>query len=126
MVNAMFDQVTQDTFTEYVKNNENVLVYFWAPWCSACKSQDPVLQKIQESFPNQIKVARIDTQKNSNLAMAYQILGTPTLMFFKNGKKVRFKSKNMGKVDRLVGAQPIKTLQAISKYIIDMKIIKSS
>ncbi len=122
----MFDQVTQDTFTAYVKNNENVLVYFWAPWCSACKSQDPVLQQIQQTYPNQIRVGRIDTQKNPDLATAYQILGTPTLMFFKNGKKVRFKSKSTGKVDRLVGAQPFKPLQAISKYIIDMKIIKSS
>lgn len=119
----MFDMVSQENFTQYVKDNANVIAYFWATWCGACKAQDPVLQKILNAFPNQIKVARIDTEKNHSLALAYQILGTPTLMFFKKGNKVRFKSKKAGRIDRLVGAQDFRTLQGIARFLINMKIV---
>ena len=119
----MFDIVTQETFTQYVKDNENVIAYFWATWCGACRAQDPILEKIINVYPNQIKVARIDIEKNPSLALAYQILGTPTLMFFKKGNKVRFKSKKAGRIDRLVGAQDFRRLQGIVRFLIDMKIV---
>ena len=120
----MFEMVRQENFTEYVKSNENVVAYFSSQHCGACKIQDPILQKILQDFSNKIKVARIETEKNPSLAMAYQILGTPTLMFFKKGNKVRFKSKAGDKIDRLVGAQDLRRLQGIVKYLINMKIIK--
>ncbi len=120
----LFDMVTQNNFTEYVKSNENVIAYFWATWCGACKAQDPVLEQIATVFPNQIKVARIDTEKNPSLAIAYQILGTPTLMLFKKGNKVRFKSKKGGKIDRFVGAQDFRHLKGVVNYLINMKIMK--
>ena len=119
----MFDLITQDNFTEYVKKNANVFAYFWATWCSACRAQDPILQQIMNAFPNQIRVARIDTEQNPSLAMAYQVFGTPTLMFFKKGNKVRFKSKKGGRIDRLVGAQDFRRLQGIAQYLINMKIV---
>ena len=100
----MFDDVTQDTFRDYIKKNKNVIVYFWTPWCGACRFQEPVLEQISHAFPNQIKIARIDAERNSHLALSYQVRATPTLLFFKNGKKVRFKSKSGGRIDRLVGA----------------------
>lgn len=119
----MFDIVTQENFTQYVKDNENVIAYFWATWCGACRTQDPFLQKLINTFPSQIKIARIDTEKNPSLALAYQILGTPTLMFFKRGNKVRFKSKKGDRIDRLVGAQDFRILQGIVRYLINMKIV---
>ncbi len=119
----MFDMVTQDNFTEYVKQNNNIIAYFWATWCGACKAQDPILQQIINAFPNQIKVARIDTERNPALAMAYEVMGTPTLIFFKKGNKVRFKSKTGDRIDRLVGAQDFKRLQGIARYLINMQIV---
>ncbi|TFG04212.1 MAG: thioredoxin [Promethearchaeota archaeon] len=120
----MFDLVTQDTFTEFVKSNENVIAYFWTQWCGACKMQDPILEQILKISQNSLKVARVDIQQNPALAQAYQVLGTPTLMFFKKGNKVRFKAKSGVRIDRLVGAQDFQRLQEISRYVINMTIIK--
>lgn len=120
----MFENVSQQNFTQFVKDNENVVVYFWSLHCGACKAQDPVLQKILQTHSDQLKVARVDTGHNPNLAMAYQILGTPTLMFFKRGNLVRFKSKSGARIDRLVGAQDLRRLQGVIHYLINMKIVE--
>ena len=120
----MFDIVTQNDFTDYVQKNENVIAYFWTNWCGACRAQNPILEQIIRTFPNQIKVAQIDIEQNPNIALSYQTLGTPTLIFFKNGKKIRFKSKAGARIDRLVGAQDFRRLKGIVQYILDMKIMK--
>ncbi|MFX1293518.1 MAG: thioredoxin family protein [Promethearchaeota archaeon] len=119
----MFEMVTQDNFIDYLQSNENVIAYFWATWCGACKAQNSILEQIIKSFPNKIKVAQIDIDRNQNLALAYQILGTPTFIFFKNGKKIRFKSKAGDRIDRFVGVQDFRRLQGPVRYIINMKII---
>ncbi|MHA1264374.1 MAG: thioredoxin family protein [Candidatus Helarchaeota archaeon] len=123
-MSQFYDVVSQDTFRDYLKSHENVLVYFWMPWCGACKMQEPVLQQIKKVAGPYLKIARVDLQQNPALAQAYQIIGTPTLMFFKQGKKVRFKSKSGGRIDRLVGAQDFRRLQDIVRYLLNMKIVK--
>ncbi len=119
----MFDTVSQENFTDYIKVNETVIAFFTAAWCGACRLQDPILNRVIETLSNRIKIAQIDVDQNPNLARAYHILGTPTLMFFKKGNLVRFKSKGGGRIDKLVGVQELTKLQGIIQYVINMKIV---
>jgi thioredoxin 1 len=119
----MFDVVTDSTFNDFLKRNGNVIAYFWAPTCGACKTQEVILNQIVNTYPNRIKIAQIDVNKNPALSSAYQIKGTPTLFFFKQAKIVRFKAGSGERVDRLVGARDFNQLQGIISYFITMKIV---
>jgi thioredoxin len=120
---SMFDVITDSTFNDFLNKNENVIVYFWAVTCGACKAQDVILNQIIKVFPNKIKIAQIDVNKNPALSFAYQIQGTPTILFFKRAKIVRFKAGTSGRTDRLVGARGLHQLQGIISFLINMKIM---
>lgn len=119
----MFDIVTDSTFNDFLKKNENVVAYFWAATCGACKAQDVILNQIEKTFPNRLKIAQIDVNRSPALNYAYQIMGTPTLMFFKRAKIVRFKAGEGVRTDRLVGARGLPQLQGIISFLINMKIV---
>ena len=119
----MFDVITDSTFNDFLNKNENVIAYFWASTCGACKAQDIILNQIEKVFPNRIKIAQIDVNKNPALSYAYQIQGTPTLLFFKYAKIVRFKVGAGARTDRLVGARGLPQLQGIVSFLVNMKIL---
>jgi thioredoxin 1 len=120
----MFETLTDNSFNQFLQNNENVIAYFSATWCGPCKMQEPVLEQIANSFPN-IRIGQIDVDRNPALSMAYGIKGTPTLLFFKQGKIVRFKAGS-GRVDRLVGAQDFNRLQKLVAFLTKMRIAAKS
>jgi thioredoxin 1 len=62
-----------------------VLVDFSADWCGACRALSPILAEF-ESRNSDVKVVRVNIDKNRELAEYFQIRAIPTLMVFKNGK----------------------------------------
>ncbi|MEM9922706.1 MAG: thioredoxin [Cyanobacteria bacterium P01_D01_bin.50] len=102
-------QVTDSTFKQEVLDSEvPVLVDFWAPWCGPCRMVAPVVDEISSQFEGQIKVVKVNTDENPNVASQYGIRSIPTLMIFKGGQKV----------DMVVGAVPKTTLaNTLDKYL---------
>jgi thioredoxin 1 len=100
--------VTDDSFEEEViKSSLPVLVDFWAPWCGPCRMVAPIVDEIAQEYEGKLKVLKINTDENPNIASQYGIRSIPTLMIFKGGEKV----------DTVVGAVPKNTLSAtISKH----------
>ena len=75
-------ELTQATFEKTIKDNDIVMIDFWAPWCGPCRSFAPLYEKISEKYPN-IVFAKVNTEEEKELAGQFQIRSIPTLMIFK-------------------------------------------
>lgn len=101
--------VTDASFKQDVLESDvPVLVDFWAPWCGPCRMVAPVVDEIAQQYEGQVKVVKLNTDENPNVASQYGIRSIPTLMIFKGGQRV----------DMVVGAVPKTTLaNTLEKYI---------
>jgi thioredoxin 1 len=83
--------------TEVLKSDQPVLVDFWAEWCGPCRMLAPTIDKIADAYAGKVKVGKLDTDANREVAMKYQISAIPTILLFKGGqvaeKMVGFKSE---------------------------------
>jgi len=78
---ANFDQ-------EVLKSSEPVLVDFFAEWCGPCKAMAPALEQVAADMKGKVKVAKLDVDQNPAVTQKYAIQAMPTLLIFKDGKKV--------------------------------------
>ncbi|WP_420601123.1 thioredoxin [Flagellimonas sp.] len=76
------------SFTKLIKSKPRVLVDFYADWCGPCKVLAPILSQVKEELGDQIRIAKIDVDKNPKIAGKYQVRGVPTMLLFKDGKQV--------------------------------------
>ena len=81
------EEVTQANFENIVlKSTKLVLVDFWAQWCGPCRKLSPVLEQIQNEMIENLKVVKVDADKNQAVASEYGVFSLPSLLLFKNGE----------------------------------------
>ena len=73
---------------EVLESSIPVLVDFWASWCMPCRMLAPTIEKLAEENQDKLKVCKLNTDENQNIAAQYGIQGIPTLIIFKEGKEV--------------------------------------
>jgi len=96
-------EVTTSTWEdEVIKSQDLVLIDFWAAWCGPCRMISPTVEELAKEYSGKIKVLKLNTDENSDIATRYKIMGIPTIMFFKNGTKL----------DQIVGVVPKQQLKA--------------
>ena len=65
-----------------------VLVDFWAAWCGPCKTLGPILEKVVDSYNGAVKLAKVDTDAQMQLAAAFGIRSLPTVVLVKDGQMI--------------------------------------
>lgn len=74
--------LNKDNFESTVTGNDIVVIDFWADWCGPCKAFAPVFERVSEKFTD-VVFAKVDTDREQELAGAFQIRSIPTLMIFR-------------------------------------------
>jgi len=75
-------------FKDLVSPETPTLVDFWADWCQPCKVQLPILKDLAKHYGERLRIVKIDTEKNPQLASQLGIRSIPTLMLYKKGERV--------------------------------------
>jgi len=71
-------------FRTIVASSKPVLIDFYAEWCGPCKTVAPILKEVAKVMGDEVKVIKIDIDKNPVLAKKLNIRSVPTLMIYKD------------------------------------------
>ena len=71
-------------FRELVASKKPILIDFFAEWCAPCKTLAPILKKVATEIGDDVKLVKIDVDKNPVLAKKLNICQVPTIMIYKN------------------------------------------
>jgi thioredoxin 2 len=83
-------------FGAMISNNDlPVVVDYWAEWCGPCKMFAPAYRQAAEKLEPRMRLLKLDTEANQQVAQQYRIQSIPTLMVFKNGREVARQSGAM-------------------------------
>lgn len=91
------EKVTSANFKSVVLESKvPVIVDFWAEWCGPCRAVAPVLEEISNEYSSKIKIVKINTDEEPQLAMQYGVSSIPNMSIFQSGEVVK----------AIIGAKP--------------------
>ena len=81
-------EILNDTnFEQFIKDNKNVMVDFFAEWCGPCKMLGPIIDEIaEESQDKDVKIVKINVEESPQTAQKFEVMSIPTIIYFKNGE----------------------------------------
>ena len=85
----MTEILNDANFEQFVKDNENVVVDFFAEWCGPCKMLGPLMNEIAEEYEKDsknVKIVKLNVEESPRTAQEFGVMSIPTMLYFKNGQ----------------------------------------
>ncbi len=98
--------------SDVMQSPEPVMVDFWAVWCGPCQMVAPIVEELAKEYAGKLRVRKLNTDENPEVAGRYQIMSIPTILFFMYGQAV----------EKLVGVRPKRQF----KEVIDSLLAQSA
>ena len=87
MASENVKEFTDQNFeAEVIQSGQPVLVDFWAEWCMPCRMLTPTIEKLAKDYAGKVKIGKLDTDANRDVAVKYSINAIPTVILFKGGQ----------------------------------------
>ena len=93
----------KDGFDKALASGQLMMVDFWASWCGPCKMAAPIIESVAGEYEGKALVGKVNTDDEQELAVRYEVMSIPTVIFFKDGKEV----------ERKVGVMPGDSYKAV-------------
>ena len=109
---SVLDVNADDWEREILQSDTLVVVDFWHEQCPWCKRLEPIYSEVSEEYEGKVKFAKLNvlkSQENQHIAVKYGIMGTPTLVFFCDGRPI----------ETVAGFQPKERLRQLVDDVID-------
>lgn len=95
--------LSEKNFEQALKKYPNLIIDCWAEWCMPCRMLSPIIDELAKENQGKVVFAKLNVDENPDISSKYGIMSIPTLLFFKNGKKI----------NEIVGARPKIELQKL-------------
>ena len=93
-------QFTKENFNDEVMNSDiPVMVDFYADWCGPCQMMMPIVEEMAEKYDGKVKIGKVNTDQQPNLAGQFGVMSIPSFFFIKNGKVIGSTVGGMSKND---------------------------
>jgi thioredoxin 1 len=83
----VLELTSQNWQKEVVESNLPVLVDFWAPWCGPCRMLSPTIDRLADQFAGRVKVGKLNTDNNQDIAATFGVTSIPRVFIFKGGSQ---------------------------------------
>ncbi len=80
--------MAKNSFSNIINQETPVLIDFHATWCGPCKALAPIIDRVKSKVGDQVKIIKIDIDKNPTLATKLKVMSVPTLILYKNGESI--------------------------------------
>ena len=73
---------------EVLRSKLPVVLDVWSPGCAPCRMLEPVVMDLATDYSGRVKVAELNAAEAGRTAARYGVMGTPTVLFFRNGREI--------------------------------------
>ena len=79
--------IGKESYKKEIENyNGTVLIDFFAPWCTPCKTMANVIESVADKAGDNVKICKVNIDKEKELADRFGVMTIPTLVVMKNGE----------------------------------------
>ena len=93
------------SFQDLIKGEKPILVDFYADWCAPCKAMNPILKSVKSKMGDEIKILKINVDKNQAVANKFNVRGIPTFILFQSNE---IKWRKSGLIDENILLEELK------------------